>query len=154
MVSVWIWARAALLDFRSVVAGLPRVEGAGAGAGLGAGGAAVAGSEVMRSMSVVPEDSWPGAAMATEEELGLDPANGEAEDRLNLSRVASSCSRRGEREQPDGRRAAICSLLNRRPKSNDPIFIIIIIFKISFQICQISNFTPYNFSPKLSTCLF
>lgn len=66
MVSVWIWARAPLLDFRSVVAGLPRVEGAAAGVGMGAEGAAVAGSEVMRSMSVVPDDSWPGAAMASE----------------------------------------------------------------------------------------
>lgn len=66
MVSFWICVRVALLDFRSVVIGFPSVEGAAAGAGLGPAEAAVAGSEVMRSMSVVPEDSWP-EAMVSEE---------------------------------------------------------------------------------------
>ncbi|KAJ8476694.1 hypothetical protein OPV22_020421 [Ensete ventricosum] len=51
----WSRLKVALLGFRSVATGLPRVERAARVVGLGVAETAVAGSEVMISMSVVPE---------------------------------------------------------------------------------------------------
>lgn len=58
MVSLWICIKVALFDFFSVVTGLPRVEGAAVEEELAT---AAEGSEVIRSISVVPADSCPDA---------------------------------------------------------------------------------------------
>lgn len=58
MVSLCICIKAVLFDFFSVVAGLPSVEGAAMEEEFAAD---ADGLDVMRSMSVVPADSWPDA---------------------------------------------------------------------------------------------
>lgn len=60
MVSLWICIRVPFFDFRSATTGTGEPESMGGGAVVDVAGEGfeVEPSEVMRSMSVVPEDSW------------------------------------------------------------------------------------------------